>query len=323
MLKARYAAGLVAAAVFVGGGVAWATHRSQTTTAAAADFTASSVSQIRSNTCVGSDGTYQDTTATYTGTATSSDPRLNGPVEIRARSVVNTTEGLGWLDGTLRVRGSSAGSSASIRGAVANGSVVGLVNGNGDHGGNGKLVATFTSTFSQNGGFTAGGHIGSGTATNAGVFFTQGSCTKMKQVKSTFIFRLHLRTNEVVPPVHNLRASADGNLTLDVTRDQTGAVTAGNVVFYVNYGFPGAVTITGLTVNQGSRGSNGPVVIDAATGSITDGDGHGNLTKVVSTVSPSVLTNLLANPRMYYVTLTTSANPSGALRDQLDNPERR
>ena len=60
-----------------------------------------------------------------------------------------------------------------------------------------------------------------------------------------------------------------------------------------------------------------------APGSVADSDGHGNLTKVVSGVSPSVLTNLLANPRGYYVTLTTSANPSGALRDQLDNPERR
>ena len=322
MLKARHAAGLVAAAAFIGGGVAWANHGSQSTQAAAADFTATSVSQIRSSTCVGSDGTYQDTTATYTGTATSSDPRLSGPVEIRTRSVVNTTEGLGWLDGSIRVRGSSAGAYASIRGAIANGNVVGLVNGNGDHYGGGKLVATFSSPFSQNAGFTSG-HLGSGTATNAGVFFTQGSCTKMKQVKSTFIFKLHLRTNEVVPPVHDLRASADGSLTLDVTRDSTGTVTAGNVVFYVNYGFPGAVTIMSLSVNQGSRGTNGGVVIDAATGSVVDSDGHGNLTKVVSTVSPSVLTNLLANPRGYYVTLTTSANPGGALRDQLDNPERR
>ncbi len=325
MRKARYAAGLVAAAAFVGGGVAWANHGSQTTSAAAADFTASSVSQIRSNTCVGSDGTYQDTTATYTGTATSSDPRLSGPVEIRARSVVNTTESLGWLDGTIRVRGTSAGSYATFRGAIANGNVVGLANGNGDHGGGGKLVATFVSAFSQSAGFTSG-HLGSGTSTNAGVFFTQGSCSKVKPVKpvkSTFIFKLHLRTNEVVPPVHNLRASADGSLTLDVTRDSTGAVTAGNVVFYVNYGFPGAVTITSLSVNQGARGANGPAVIDAGTGSVADADGHGNLTKIVSGVSPSVLTNLLANPRGYYVTLTTSANPSGALRDQLDNPERR
>jgi hypothetical protein len=322
MLKARYAAGLVAAAAFVGGGVAWANHGSQSTQTAAADFTASSVSQIHSNTCVGSDGAYQDTTATYTGTATSSDPRLSGPIEIRAHSVVNTTKNLGWLDGTVRVRGTSAGSYATFRGAITNGTVVGLANGHGDNGGGGKLVATFVSAFSQSAGFTSG-HLGSGTATNAGVFFTQGSCSQMKQVKSTFIFKLHLRTNEVVPPVHDLRASADGSLTLDVTRDSSGNVLSGNVVFYVNYGFPGAVTITDLSVNQAARGANGPAVIDAGTGSIVDPDGHGNLTKVVSTVSPTVLTNLLANPRGYYVTLATSANPSGALRDQLDNPERR
>jgi len=70
------------------------------------------------------------------------------------------------------------------------------------------------------------------------------------------------------------------------------------------------------------RGSNGPVVLDAGIGTITDTDGRGNLTKIVSGASASLLQALLTSPHGYYVDVTTSANTGGALRDQLGAPER-
>ena len=145
----------------------------------------------------------------------------------------------------------------------------------------------------------------------------------MKTVKGTFVSKIDLNPREVVPPVTGLRASGNGSLTFDVTRDSSGNVTSGNVVFYVNYDFPGSVTITGLSLHQGNRGANGPTAVDAGTGTITDPDGHGNVTKVVTGVSASVLTAVLNNPHGYYVTLTTSANPNGALRDQLESLQRK
>ena len=323
MKRTRYLVpAVVAGAALIVAGIAAAHSQwTQSTQAAAADFTATSVSQSRSNTCTGSDGTYQDMTATYTGTATSSNTQLNGPLEIHARSVVNTTEQLGWLDGSFRVRPASGGGvNASFHAAIANGNLVGLTTA-GSHDG-GKLVASLSSAFTQAGGFTSG-KLGSGASTGAGVLFTQGSCTKVKQIKGTFVSRLTLTTREVVPPVTGLHASGNGNLTFDVMRDASNNVTGGNVVFYVNYDFPGAVTITGLSLHQGAKGANGPILVDAGTGSVTDTDGHGNLTKVVSGVSASVLTSVLGNPHGYYVTLTTSANPDGALRDQLESPQRR
>lgn len=320
MKRTRYVVPAVVAGVaLVAAGMAAAHSQwTQSTQAASADFTATSVSQTRSNTCTGSDGTYQDTTATYTGTATSGNSPLNGPLEIRAHSVVNTTEGLGWMDGSFRVQ---SGVNASFHAAIANGNVVGLATAGSSHG-NGKLLASLSSAFTQTGGFTSG-KLGSGTATGAGVLFTQGSCTKVKQTKGTFVSKLDLNTREVVPPVTGLRASGNGNLTFDVTRDASNNVTGGNVVFYVNYDFPGSVTITGLSLHQGAKGANGPVVLDANTGTVTDTDGHGNLTKVVTGVSASLLTSVLGDPHGYYVTLTTSVNPNGALRDQLESPQRR
>jgi CHRD domain-containing protein len=322
MLKPRLAVPVVLAVTAVAAtSVAAAVRHTQSTQAAAADFTAATVSRSHSDMCTASDGTYQLTTATYQGTATSSDARLNGNVEVRASSVVNTTTKLGWLDGTLRVRGTNAGAWGTIHAAISNGAAVGSIVGRGDRP-ESKLVASISAAFTPATGFSSG-KLGSGSANGAGVLFTRGECRRVKRQTSIAKFHLHLRPNEVVPRPSRLNAEGNGNLTLDLTRDATGAVGGGNVVFYVNYRFPGSVTITGLALHQGPRGSNGPVVLDAAIGSVTDSDGRGNLTKVINGAPTALLEGLLANPHGYYVDVTTSANTGGALRDQLQAPERR
>jgi len=314
---------VLAASAIAATGVAAATRHAQSTQPAAADLTAASVSRSHTETCTASDGTYQQTTATYTGTATSSDARLNGTLEIRATSVVNTTTKLGWLQGTLRIRGTNAGAVGTVRGAIANGAVVGSVAGEGQRPG-ARLVASISAMFGQDTGF-ASGKLGSGSANGAGVLFSRGECRKTpgKPQHTLALFHLHLTPGQVVPKVEGLHAEATGNLTLDLTRDSTGAITGGNVVFYLNYRFPGSITITGFALHQGNRGANGPVVLDSAIGSVTDADGHGNLTKVVNGVPAALLQALLSGPRGYYVDVTTSTNTGGALRDQLEAPARR
>jgi hypothetical protein len=143
------------------------------------------------------------------------------------------------------------------------------------------------------------------------------------KLSATPVFKLRLKPSQEVPPVTGLRADAAGSVTFDLERSTTGAIISGEVVFYVNYAFPSSVTITGLHVHQGAKGTNGPVVIDSGVTSFTDADGQGNVTTVVTGVSPTTLQAILDSPRGYYVNLHTSANPSGALRDQLHNPRKR
>lgn len=143
------------------------------------------------------------------------------------------------------------------------------------------------------------------------------------KLSATPVFKLRLKPSQEVPPVKGLRADAVGSVTFDLERSTAGAITSGEVVFYVNYAFPGAVTITGLHVHQGAKGANGPVVIDSGVTSFTDADGQGNITTVVAGTSPATLQAILDAPRSYYVNLHTSANPGGALRDQLRNPVKR
>lgn len=136
------------------------------------------------------------------------------------------------------------------------------------------------------------------------------------------VFDLRLQPKQEVPRV-NLRADGQGHLTLDVTRDTSGSITSGKVVFYVNYDFPGSVNFTGLHVHQAPKGANGPIVVDSGLAAFTDADGDGNVTEVATGVSPTLLQAILNRPRDYYVNLHTSVNPGGAMRDQLQQSKRK
>jgi hypothetical protein len=302
----------IAAAAVAAAGAAAAAHRSQATKQVSATFAAGTVAGSHTSTCTSSDGTYQETVATYTGSATSSDARLNGTLRIRAHSVVNTTTGLGWLSGTFRINGSSGGAHGAITGVVSGGNVSGTAAG--EMGGpEGKLLATVAASFAPQAGFSSGS-LGSGTVSGAGVVFQRGTCTKPgKSARSTYVAGLRFAANQVVPAV-TTEGKATGTFTLDVTRDTSGTITGANAVFYVNYRFDGPVTITGLTLNKGARGSSGPVVLDSGTATTVDTDGSGNITKVVSGVDASLVKDLLADPRGYYVQLSTA---DGGLRAQL------
>ena len=109
------------------------------------------------------------------------------------------------------------------------------------------------------------------------------------------MFHLKLTPGEVVPRVTGSGCGRHRQRDARSDARRPGAITGGNVVFYVNYRFPGSVTLTGLALHQGVRGTNGPVVLDAGIGTFTDTDGRGNITKVVSSASTSLFQALLGD----------------------------
>ena len=102
------------------------------------------------------------------------------------------------------------------------------------------------------------------------------------------MFKLHLKPSQEVPAIKGLKADAVGHVTFDLTRNAAGEITAGEVIFYFNYKFPGSVTISGLHIHQGAKGTNGGIVVDSGTADPADADGSGNVTKVVSGFSRDV-----------------------------------
>jgi len=159
----------------------------------------------------------------------------------------------------------------------------------------------------------------------AALVVVTGATAKKPALSATPVFKLNLKPSQEVPPIKSLKADAVGSVTFDLERSGAGAITSGEVIFYFNYSFPGAVTINGLHIHQGAKGSNGPVVVSSGVSSIADADGKGNVTTVMTLTgaSSAVLQAILDNPRGYYVNLHTGANPTGALREQMHNPKKR
>ncbi len=62
-----------------------------------ATFSAATSSVAWTRSCTGADGTYAATRAVYTGTSSSSEPTLNGPLTLDTQSLINQTTGVGTV----------------------------------------------------------------------------------------------------------------------------------------------------------------------------------------------------------------------------------
>jgi len=146
----------------------------------------------------------------------------------------------------------------------------------------------------------------------------RGQCTS-----ETYFYKATMLPSNEVPAIAGLVANAPVLVTLDVTRDSSGNITSGAVMFDTSYQFPGDVTFTGFHIHTGRAGENGPVIINSGTSGVVDATGVGRITKIVSLpANQAMLDNLKAvitNPNGHYVNLHTSVNPGGAVRAQLSD----
>ena len=147
----------------------------------------------------------------------------------------------------------------------------------------------------------------------------RGQCTS-----ETFFYKATMLPSNEVPAIAGLNASATVLVTLDVTRDSSGTITSGAIMFDVSYQFPGPVTFTGFHIHTGAAGVNGGVVLDSrTTGIASDPSGTGKLTRIISLATTQAVLDALkgaiANPSGYYINLHTTTNPGGAIRAQLSD----
>src|SRR4051794_1396772 len=123
-----FALAVVAALTVAGYAVATGTD-GKSIKAVTATFSATSASRVDTRTCTTSDGkTLVITDATYTGTA-SGDPDLTGAATVRARSAINTTDGVGTVSGSLRIDVSGSDTRADFTSVYQGGHIAGLAAG--------------------------------------------------------------------------------------------------------------------------------------------------------------------------------------------------
>ena len=147
--------------------------------ATSAIFDATTVSNLKSDTCTGADGTYTRTRATYTGNAVSTDANLNGTLTLRANTVYNADTTLGVVDGKFRVETATGHTDGHFRAVDTNGTLAGWAEGHSKKEGPPDqhlqlLGALSVTTFDAATGFN-GGQLGAGSSTNTAVFVS-GHC---------------------------------------------------------------------------------------------------------------------------------------------------
>jgi hypothetical protein len=148
--------------------------RARETTAVSATFTAAPSGTVASRTCTGADGTYQITRGLYTGTVTGSDV-LAGSARIRAKSVYNTSEGLGVVSGALVVRDAAGHGkfrgyfTAVNKGGTLSGTLAGLAREP-----RRAVFGTFSADFGSSG--FAAGKVGTGSVSGSAIALQGRSC---------------------------------------------------------------------------------------------------------------------------------------------------
>jgi hypothetical protein len=174
MRKWTFAVVALAALVATSLAVAHGIEGAKSAKAVAATFTATAAS-TSTRTCTTAEGKVLTVTSgRYSGTATG-DPDLTGPITLSARSTVNTTDGVGVVEGQLKIDVASGRNTwAGYTAVYDHGNIAGVAVGRA-HDPHAKLLANLSAGFSAAGGFTSG-KLGGGTAGGGAVELGPSSC---------------------------------------------------------------------------------------------------------------------------------------------------
>jgi len=160
-------AALVASGVAVAHGVEGA----RTASAVSGTFSAAA-GNVTSRSCTTSGGkSITVTSGTYTGTA-SGDADLAGAITLRTQSAINTTDDVGTVSGSFKIKTTSGDTAGQLSSVYDGGSLAGLATG---RAGKSALLGNVSAAFSPTTGFT-NGKIGGGTAGGSAIEVSSDGC---------------------------------------------------------------------------------------------------------------------------------------------------
>lgn len=141
-----------------------------------------------------------------------------------------------------------------------------------------------------------------------------------------FVFTAALSALNEVPALAANNAEIGGRgqatITMNVTRDAAGAITAGTVDVVATFtAFPNGTVVSLSHIHTGNSTSFGGVVIGTVptAGEVTMPNGSGSYVRTGFPIGPpvDVANQIIASPANFYFNVHTPTNPGGALRGQL------
>ena len=139
---------------------------------------------------------------------------------------------------------------------------------------------------------------------------------------TTFVFTSALTAANEVPPVGNAESTANGTvtITLNVTRDSAGTITAATTTFAISVtAFQATSNITAAHIHPGVTGVNGSFIVNVglASGELALTNGAGTITKSNIATTVTQANDIIANPAAFYFNVHSTLNPGGVARGQL------
>jgi hypothetical protein len=141
---------------------------------------------------------------------------------------------------------------------------------------------------------------------------------------NTVIFTAALSPANEVPPLvapnPDVTGSGTATITLNLTRDSGGAITAATVTFQISLtGFPNNTNLTAAHIHEGASNCACPVKVSTtlANGELVLANGTGGFTKAAIATTADVAQGMINNPAGYYFNVHTTANTGGAARGVL------
>ena len=140
-----------------------------------------------------------------------------------------------------------------------------------------------------------------------------------------FVYTATLSALNEIPALAATNAEIGGRgqatITMNVTRDAAGAITAGTVDVLATFtGFPAGTVITAAHIHTGNSTTAGGVLVAMvpAAGEVTMPNGSGSYVKSGFPVTPVDSANvIIANPAGFYFNVHSPLNPGGVARGQL------
>ena len=156
----------------------------------------------------------------------------------------------------------------------------------------------------------------------AGCGSTSPTAPTVVTLPSSYTFTASLLPANEVPAVTNADASGSGTVTvtMNVTRDSAGSITAATANFSVTLtGFPAGTTLTGSHIHQAGPGLTAGVSVNTglASGEVILTNGSGSFSKNTINVPVDTANNLISGSNGFYFNVHTTTNPGGAARGQL------